>query len=128
MFKRIINIFLNEDFFHLTPVSTTPVANLELRVSPRIFEKFETTLMVKSGAWGKKPEAKNFVTLSPLANIRSEASLQHVFVCFKSNICMRICANIVKQKIRRKGVSEYTETFEYEANTNHIHLDSLRSE
>jgi hypothetical protein len=28
-----------EDFLHLPPVSLTPVANLELRISPRIFEK-----------------------------------------------------------------------------------------
>jgi hypothetical protein len=28
-----------EDFLHLPPVSTTPVTNLELRISPRIFEK-----------------------------------------------------------------------------------------
>jgi hypothetical protein len=27
------------EFFHLPPVSTTPVVNLELRISPRIFEK-----------------------------------------------------------------------------------------
>jgi hypothetical protein len=27
--------------------------NLELRISPRIFEKFETAIMVYSGAWGK---------------------------------------------------------------------------
>jgi hypothetical protein len=58
-----------EDFLHLPPVSLTPVANLELRISPRIFEKFETTLMVYSGAWGKlirekKPEVENLVTLS----------------------------------------------------------------
>ncbi len=39
-----------EDFLHLPPVSLTPVANLELRISPRIFE---TTLMVYLGAWGK---------------------------------------------------------------------------
>jgi hypothetical protein len=31
--KEIINIFLNKDFFHLPPVSLTPVANLELRIS-----------------------------------------------------------------------------------------------
>jgi hypothetical protein len=37
--NKIIKIFLIEDFFHLPPVSTTPVANLELRISPRIFEK-----------------------------------------------------------------------------------------
>jgi hypothetical protein len=32
-------IFLIIDFFHLPPVSTTPVVNLELRISPRIFGK-----------------------------------------------------------------------------------------
>jgi hypothetical protein len=36
---NIIKIFLIEDFFHFRPVSTTPVVNLELRISPRIFEK-----------------------------------------------------------------------------------------
>jgi hypothetical protein len=34
-------------------MSKTPMVNLELRLSPRIFEKFETALMVYSGAWGK---------------------------------------------------------------------------
>jgi hypothetical protein len=28
-----------EDYLHLPPVSLTPVANLKLRISPRIFEK-----------------------------------------------------------------------------------------
>jgi hypothetical protein len=28
-----------EDFLHLPPVSLTPAANLELRISPQIFEK-----------------------------------------------------------------------------------------
>jgi hypothetical protein len=28
-----------EDFLHLPPVSLTPVANHELQISPRIFEK-----------------------------------------------------------------------------------------
>jgi hypothetical protein len=36
---KIIKIFLIEDFFHLPPVSTTPVVNLELQIAPRIFEK-----------------------------------------------------------------------------------------
>jgi hypothetical protein len=61
--------FMIEDFFHLPLVSTTPVVHLELQISQRILEKFETALMVYSGAWGKlihekKPEVKNFVTLS----------------------------------------------------------------
>jgi hypothetical protein len=34
-----IKKFLIEDFFHLLPLSLTPVANLELRISPRISEK-----------------------------------------------------------------------------------------
>ncbi len=37
--NKIIKIFLIEDFFHLPPVSTAPVVNLELRISLRIFEK-----------------------------------------------------------------------------------------
>ncbi len=37
--NKIIKNFLIEGFFHLPPVSLTPVANLELRISPRIFEK-----------------------------------------------------------------------------------------
>jgi hypothetical protein len=32
--NKIIKIFLLEGFFHLPPVSLTPVANLELRISP----------------------------------------------------------------------------------------------
>jgi hypothetical protein len=39
--QKIIKIFLIEDFFHLPPVSTTPVVHLELRISPR-----EIALMV----------------------------------------------------------------------------------
>ncbi len=63
--NKIIKIFLIDDFFHLPPA----VANLELRISPRIFEK------IRNGPDGiirglgetdlrKKPEAKNLVTLS----------------------------------------------------------------
>jgi hypothetical protein len=42
-----------EDFLHLPPVSTKPVANLELRISPRIFEKIRNGPNLYSGAWGK---------------------------------------------------------------------------
>jgi hypothetical protein len=37
--NKIIKICLLEDFFHLPPVSLTPVVHLEPRISPRIFEK-----------------------------------------------------------------------------------------
>jgi hypothetical protein len=60
---------MTEDFLHLPPVSLTPVANLELRISPRIFEK------IRNGPNGilrglgetdscNKPEVENLVTLS----------------------------------------------------------------
>ncbi len=41
-----------EDFFHLPPVSTTPVVHLELK-------KFKTVVMVYSGAGGKLINEKN---------------------------------------------------------------------
>jgi hypothetical protein len=67
--NEIIKIFLLEGFFHLPPVALTPVANLELRISPRIFEKIQNGpngIIRGLGETGsrKKPEAKNLVTLS----------------------------------------------------------------
>ncbi len=67
--NKIIKIFLLEGFFHLPPVSLTPVANLELRTSPRIFEKIRngpngTIRSLGETDSRKKPEAKNLVTLS----------------------------------------------------------------
>ncbi len=43
--NKIIKIFLIEDFFHLPPVSLTPMANLELWISPQIFEKIQNGLV-----------------------------------------------------------------------------------
>ncbi len=67
--NKIIKILLLEGFFHLPPVSLTPVANLELRISPRIFEKFlngPNGIIRGLGETDsrKKPEAINLVTLS----------------------------------------------------------------
>ena len=45
--NKIYNIYLIKDFFHLPPVSATPVVHLELRISPRIFEK------IRNGSIGK---------------------------------------------------------------------------
>jgi hypothetical protein len=42
--------FLIEDLFHLPPVS---VVHLELRISPRIFEKIPNSPDSIPGAWGK---------------------------------------------------------------------------
>jgi hypothetical protein len=58
-----------EVFFHLPPVSTTPVLHLELRISPRIFEKIQKGPNVllrglgETDSW-KEPEVENLVTLS----------------------------------------------------------------
>ncbi len=48
-----------EDFYHLPPVSTTPVVHLELRIFPRIFKiLFEMALMGYSGTWEKLKHEK----------------------------------------------------------------------
>ncbi len=64
--NKIIKIFLQEDFFHLPPVSTTPVVHLEPRISPRTFEKFLNGCngcLGETDSW-KKPAVENLVTLS----------------------------------------------------------------
>ncbi len=38
--NKIIKTYKIEDFFHLPPVSLTPVVHLELQISPQIFENF----------------------------------------------------------------------------------------
>jgi hypothetical protein len=67
--NKIIKIFLLEGFFHLPPLSLTPVANLELPISLRIFEKIRNDPSDIIRGLGetdsrKKPEAKNLVTLT----------------------------------------------------------------
>ncbi len=54
---------------NLPPVSFIPVVHLDLRISPRIFEKNRNDPNGLLWGWGetdssKKPEAKNLVTLS----------------------------------------------------------------
>jgi hypothetical protein len=56
--KEIKKNFLIEDFFHFPPASTTPVANLELRISPRMLEKIRNDPK-GLGAWGKQIHDKN---------------------------------------------------------------------
>ena len=57
--NKIMKILLLESFCHLPPVSLSPVANLELRISPRIFEKIRNSLNGYSGAGGKLIQEKN---------------------------------------------------------------------
>ncbi len=67
--NKIIKIFQFEDFCHLPPVSTAPVVHLELRISPRIFEKIRNGPigilrdLGESDSW-KKPDVENLVALS----------------------------------------------------------------
>jgi hypothetical protein len=67
--KEILQIFLIEDFFHLPPVSMTPVVHLELSISLRIFEKIQNDSNGIFRGLGetdscKKPEVENLVALS----------------------------------------------------------------
>ncbi len=69
---KLLKFFCLKVLVHLPPVSltpVTPVANLELRISPRNFEKIRNgpnSIIRGLGETGsrKKPEAKNLVTLS----------------------------------------------------------------
>jgi hypothetical protein len=51
--NKSLKIFLIEDFFHLPPVSATPVVNLELRISPRILEKIRNGPNGVLRGWGE---------------------------------------------------------------------------
>jgi hypothetical protein len=59
-----------EEFFYLSPVSTTPVVQLELRISPQIFEKIlngSNKILLRGlekTAINEKPEVENLVILS----------------------------------------------------------------
>jgi hypothetical protein len=44
---------------NLPPVSLIPVVRLDLRISLHIFKKFEMTLKLFSGAWGKMIHEKH---------------------------------------------------------------------
>jgi hypothetical protein len=60
---KLLKFFQVEDFFHLPLVSMTLVVNLSCKYLREFSKKFETALMVYSGAWGKqihekKPKSK----------------------------------------------------------------------
>ncbi len=52
--RTTFNIFYTKGFPLSSPVSLTPLINIDSRISPRIFEKILNGLMVHSGARGKK--------------------------------------------------------------------------
>jgi hypothetical protein len=57
--NKIIKIFLIEDFFHLPPVSATPVVNLELRISPRLLDKIRNGPNGILWGWEETDSLKN---------------------------------------------------------------------
>jgi hypothetical protein len=59
--NKINKIFLLEDFFHLPPVSLTPVVHLEPRISLRVFEKIRNgrNAILRYRTWGKQIHEKN---------------------------------------------------------------------
>ncbi len=69
-----------EDFFHLPPVLMTPVVHRELRIYQGIFaKKFETALMVYSGAWGKLIQKSKIPWHCPIKGTVSRNFLFQVF-------------------------------------------------
>ncbi len=67
--NKVIKTLMIKDFFHLPPVSMTPVVHLELRISLPIFEIIRNGLNVllrglRETESLKKPEVENLVTLS----------------------------------------------------------------
>ena len=83
--NKIITIFLLEGFFHLPTVSVslTPVANLELQISQRIFEKIQNGPngiirgLGETDLWKKTRRKKscNLVTLS----LSMDSSVKWIF-------------------------------------------------
>ncbi len=77
--NKIIKIFQFEDFCHLPPVSATPLVHLELRISPRIFEKIRNSSigiirhLGETDSW-KKTEVENLVALSLYRGIATRNS------------------------------------------------------
>ncbi len=75
--KKIIKIFLLEDFLHLPLVLLTPVVHLEPRISPRIFEKIWNgrndilTCLGETDSWKKIRSRKSRDTV-PLSCVRKE--------------------------------------------------------
>ncbi len=103
--NKIIKIFLIEDFFHLPPVSKTPVVHLEPWISPRIFEKVRNgrngilRCLGETDSW-KKPEVENLVTLSlsilKRIHIKTEFEFLHCkpSIKRKTNIIQNMTKNI----------------------------------
>ena len=76
--NKIIKIFLTEDFFHLPPVAATPVVNLELWISPRIFIKIRNGSNGILRGLGKLIHEKNRSRKS-----RDTVSLKHYTIFVK---------------------------------------------
>jgi hypothetical protein len=72
--KKRNKTFLIENFFHLPPVSTTPVVHLELRISPRIFEKIRNGLNGILRNLGETDTWKKPVSITPAVTVAKFAA------------------------------------------------------
>ncbi len=93
--NKIIAIFLIEDFFHLPPVSLTPVANLELRISQRIFEKIrnDPNVIIRGlGNWfKKKTRSKKSRDTVPLKGYKHNLPFYRMYVnIYPVHICVKL--------------------------------------
>ncbi len=70
-------------------MSATPVVNLELSISPRLLEKFETVLMGYSGAGGKlihkKTRSKKSCDTVPLSSCKDAVQIQGLLLSRDKN-------------------------------------------
>ncbi len=85
-----------EDFFHLPPVSTTPVVHLELRISPRIFEKIRNGPngilrgLGETDSW-RKPEVK-ILWHCPFKMVRTWTTLSLFPLTSKRHTFVQTCS------------------------------------
>jgi hypothetical protein len=78
--NKTVKTFLIEDFSHFPPVSLTQVVHLELRNLREISKKFETAMIVPSGAWEKRIHEEN---------LKSKISWKCPFKNLRAGLCFR---------------------------------------
>ncbi len=108
--NKIIKNFQFEDFCHLPPVSATPVVHLELRISPRIFEKIRNgsvgilRVLGETDSWKKQKSKISWhcpFNLLPSSSLRyveltivpSKDNLKYIRLNAKQLRIYRVCLN-----------------------------------
>ena len=104
--KEIIKIFQIEDFFYLPPVSLAPVANLELRITPRILEKIWNDPngiirgLEKTDTWKKTRSKKSRDTVPLSLNILNvlQTVITHITKTYSVISLVYICLHSVPRQ------------------------------